>query len=236
MGNGVRWRAALAVAAAGALAVAAAIAAPASAATHLLVISGLGGEESYSTSFHDWSTSLIASAVATGIPADNVVYLAEDPARDSERIDGDSRKETIEATLQKMGAAAGAQGELWLVIFGHGSARGDETTVNLPGPDLSGGELAAILDRLPVEEGGDRERLERERRLRARPVGARPGDRHRHPGRHREARARVRRLLQRRVRRQPGRRRQGPARVAARGLRLRSASRSRARSRTMGGW
>ena len=63
-----------------------------------------------------------------------------------------SRKETIEATLQKMGAAAGAQGELWLVIFGHGSARGDETTVNLPGPDLSGGELAAILDRLPVEK------------------------------------------------------------------------------------
>ena len=32
-------------------------------------------------------------------------------------------------------------GELWIVIFGHGSARGDEATINLPGPDLSGGEL-----------------------------------------------------------------------------------------------
>jgi hypothetical protein len=151
MGNGVRWPATLAVGAAE-LAVAAAIAAPASAATHLLVISGLGGEESYSTSFHDWSTSLVSSAIASGIPAENVVYLAEDPARDPERIAGEARKETIEATLQTMGAAAGAQGELWLVIFGHGSARGNETTVNLPGPDLSGGELAAILDRLPVEK------------------------------------------------------------------------------------
>lgn len=140
----MRWRAALAVAAA--------TAAPASAATHLLVISGLGGEESYSTSFHDWSVALVSSAVASGIPADNVMYLAEDPARDPERIDGESRKEAIEAALQKMGAAAGEQGELWLVIFGHGSTRGDQTTVNLPGPDLSGAELAAILDRLPVEK------------------------------------------------------------------------------------
>ena len=105
----MRWRAALAVAAA--------IAAPASAATHLLVISGLGGEESYSTSFHDWSTSLIASAATSGIPADHVVYLAEDPARDPEHIQGDSRKETIEATLQKSPAKGG-----WTYVVMPGSA------------------------------------------------------------------------------------------------------------------
>lgn len=126
-------------------------ASPSSAATHLLVISGLGGEESYSTSFHDWSVSLIDSAVASGVPEANVVYLAEDPARDAERIDGEARKETIEATLRKMGESAGAKGELWIVIFGHGSARGDEATVNLPGPDLSGRELAAMIEPLPVE-------------------------------------------------------------------------------------
>jgi hypothetical protein len=128
------------------------IAGPAPAATHLLVISGLGGEESYSTQFHDWSISLVTSAIASGLAESDVVYLAEDPARDPDRIDGASRKETIEATLQKLGAAAGNDGELWLVLFGHGSARGDETTVNLPGPDLSGAELAAILDRLPVKK------------------------------------------------------------------------------------
>jgi hypothetical protein len=142
----VRW-----VAAAAVVAVSTTIAAPASAATHLLVISGLGGEESYSTAFHDWSVSLVSSALAAGMPADSVVYLAEDPARDAETIDGESRKETIEATLRKLGAAAGPEGELWLVLFGHGSTRGEETTVNLPGPDLSGGELAAILESLPVE-------------------------------------------------------------------------------------
>ena len=134
-----------------AVAVLALVAVPAGAVTHLLVISGLGGEESYSTSFHDWSVSLIDSAVAAGVPEDHVVYLAEDPARDAARIDGEARKETIEATLRKMGESAGATGELWIVIFGHGSARGDEATVNLPGPDLSGNELAAMIDPLAVE-------------------------------------------------------------------------------------
>jgi hypothetical protein len=129
-----------------------AVAAPAGAATHLLVISGLGGEESYSKSFHDWSVSLVESAIASGIPASNVVYLAEDPAADPEHIAGDSKRETIDATLRKLGASAGAGGELWIVIFAHGSARGDEATVNLPGPDLSGGELAAMLEKLPVKK------------------------------------------------------------------------------------
>jgi hypothetical protein len=147
LGDGVKRCVAAAVTAA-----IATIAAPASAATHLLVISGLGGDENYTTAFHQWSVSLVASAVASGMAEDNVVYLAEDPARDPERIDGASRKETIEATLETMGSAAGADGELWLVIFGHGSTRGEETTVNLPGPDMSGAELAAILDRLPVEK------------------------------------------------------------------------------------
>jgi hypothetical protein len=133
------------------LAVLATIATPSGAATHLLVISGLGGEESFSKSFHEWSTSLIDSAVASGVPEANVVYLAEDPARDAERIDGAARKETIESTLLKMGESAGTGGELWIVIFGHGSARGDEATINLPGPDLSGSELAAMIERLPVE-------------------------------------------------------------------------------------
>jgi hypothetical protein len=130
--------------------VSAVVAAPASADTQLLVVSGLGGEESYSTSFHEWSTSLIASALAAGIAEANVTYLAEDPARDPERIDGESRKEAIAAALDRMGRAAGPDGELWLVVFGHGSSRGSESTINLPGPDLSGGELAALLDGLPA--------------------------------------------------------------------------------------
>jgi hypothetical protein len=125
---------------------------PAHAATHLLVISGLGGEETFSAAFHDWSLSMVESAVAAGVPASNVTYLAEDPARDAESIDGPSRKETIEAALLRMGESAGADGELWIVIFGHGSTRGDEATINRPGPDLSGGELASILDRLTVEK------------------------------------------------------------------------------------
>ena len=190
--------------------------------THLLVISGLGGEESYSKSFHDWSTSLIDSAVASGVPEANVVYLAEDPARDTERIDGAARKETIESTLQKMGASAGAGGELWIVIFGHGSARGDEATVNLPGPDLSGSELAAMIERAAGRAGGDRQRLERECRLRRAAVGARPGDRDRDPQPSPSATRRPSEASSAKGSPTARRRRQGRARVAARSLRLRA--------------
>jgi hypothetical protein len=133
------------------LALAVALAAPVGAATHLLVISGLGGEEAYSTAFHDWSLSLLDSALAAGLEESNLAYLAEDPARDPERIDGDSRLPTIEEALRRLGSSAGADGELWIVIFAHGSTRGDQATINLPGPDLSGGELAALLDALPVK-------------------------------------------------------------------------------------
>jgi hypothetical protein len=137
---------------AAALAALVALASPVVAATHLLVISGLGGEEDFSTAFHEWSVSLVDSAVAAGVAKSNIAYLAEDPARDPERIAGDSRRESIEATLRRLGESAGAGGELWIVIFAHGSTRGDETTINLPGPDLSGTELAALLDRLPVKK------------------------------------------------------------------------------------
>jgi hypothetical protein len=138
-------------AAAGALAALLGLAGPSvAAATHLLVVSGLGGDESYSTAFHEWSLSMLDSALAAGVPASNLAYLAEDPTRDAARIAGESRKESIAGALRAMGESAGADGELWVVIFGHGSARGDEATVNLPGPDLSGGELAAILDALPT--------------------------------------------------------------------------------------
>ena len=138
-------------AAAVALAALCGLAAPAAAATHLVVISGLGGDEAFSASFHEWSIRLLDGARAAGVPEANLVYLAEDPARDADRIAGESRKTTIESTLRAVGERAGTEGELWIVIFGHGSVRGADPTVNLPGPDLSGGELAALLDGLPVE-------------------------------------------------------------------------------------
>ena len=127
------------------------VAAPGLGATHLLVVSGLGGDEVYGEAFHRWSLAVLDGALEAGLPASDLAYLAAEPVRDSERIDGESRATVIASTLREMAARAGEDGELWLVMFGHGSTRGAEPTVNLPGPDLSGGELAALLDELRVK-------------------------------------------------------------------------------------
>ena len=54
--------------------------------TYLLVVSGVGGEASYSQSFYEWSLAVLDAALEAGVDPDNLIYLAEDPALDPERI------------------------------------------------------------------------------------------------------------------------------------------------------
>lgn len=123
---------------------------PAAAETWLLVISGLGGDEAYSQSFYEWSSTLVDGALDAGVPAPNVIYLAADPERDPDRIDGVSRQEQIREALASLRSRAGAGDDVWVVLFGHGSARGGEARVNLPGPDMSGRDFAELLEGLSV--------------------------------------------------------------------------------------
>ncbi|MDX1385008.1 MAG: hypothetical protein R3190_15245, partial [Thermoanaerobaculia bacterium] len=121
------------------------VALPAAAEIHVVIISGLGGEEEYSDLFHDWSSRLAASAVAAGIPDKNVLYLAEDPDRDPELIDGPARGDEIRRRLADLEPRLGADDELWIVLFGHGSGRSGDAKVSLPGPDMGGSDFAAAL-------------------------------------------------------------------------------------------
>ncbi|HEX9734339.1 MAG TPA: hypothetical protein VGG06_20395 [Thermoanaerobaculia bacterium] len=54
---------------------------------HLVVVTGLGGEEPrFDERFHAWAATLIDAAGARyGLPDDRVVYLAADPERDPGR-------------------------------------------------------------------------------------------------------------------------------------------------------
>ena len=54
-----------------------------SAQTHLVVVSGLGGDELHSARFHNWSTSILDAATTRFcITEANVTYLAERVERD----------------------------------------------------------------------------------------------------------------------------------------------------------
>ena len=115
--------------------------------THLLVVSGLGGSPEYTTRFADWGGGLVEAAVASGVPAGNVVWLAEreDVAAG---VDGPARAERVAGEIAALAERSAAGDVVAVVLFGHGSARDGESRLNLPGPDLTAGELAVLLEPL----------------------------------------------------------------------------------------
>jgi len=111
----------------------------AQAATQVLVVSGLGGEPEYAERFSEWSEKVTkASVTATG-NEQNVVRLSGDAAR----------REAIQQRLEAMAKSLTDGDEFVLVLIGHGSFDGNEYRLNIPGPDITGSELLALLDRIP---------------------------------------------------------------------------------------
>ncbi len=111
----------------------------------LIVASGIGGEPVYSEKFAEWSKSMIDAAVhRMGIPRQRLVYLAE---AGTDGADAESRKSEIDAAINRFASTAEADDAVFLLLIGHGTARGDRMLFNLPGPDLSATELAAMLER-----------------------------------------------------------------------------------------
>ena len=113
---------------------------------HLLVITGAAGEPAYGTAFHA-AASAITEAARTrfGLRAENVIYLGEDPARAPGRIAARSTREEVTKALAQLATRAAPGDAVWVVLIGHGSAQGEVSRFNLPGPDLSAADFARML-------------------------------------------------------------------------------------------
>jgi hypothetical protein len=111
--------------------------------SYLIVVSGIGGEPTYSEQFAAWSKTMIEAAeTRLGLARDHIVYLAETP---TPAADGESRKEALAGAIARVATQAKAGDAVFLLLIGHGTAHGDRLLFNLPGPDLSATELAAML-------------------------------------------------------------------------------------------
>ncbi|HEX9754701.1 MAG TPA: hypothetical protein VGA42_03305 [Gemmatimonadales bacterium] len=113
-------------------------------ATHVLLVTGVGGEPGYSAAFAEQAQKLITGLERYGVPRDRIVWLAEDAAKAPGRIAGRSTRERVLAELTRIGSAAQAEDRVLVVLIGHGSD-GDEPRFNVPGPDLSARDLVAVL-------------------------------------------------------------------------------------------
>lgn len=120
--------------------------------THAVIVTGLGGSEEYRESFHaEASTIRTALLERHGLPAENVTYLGERVETAPGVIDDRSTRENVLEVLAVIAERADPMDRLFLVFIGHGTAGGGGVQFNLPGPDLTPGDLDVALRALPTQ-------------------------------------------------------------------------------------
>jgi len=108
--------------------------------TYYVTVAGLGGEADYEQRFEGWAKD-IDRTLKSSADAGSVITLY---GRDATRA-------RVQAALGQVAAKSHADDALVLMLIGHGSYDGQDYKINLPGPDLTGGEIAALLDHVPAK-------------------------------------------------------------------------------------
>jgi hypothetical protein len=108
------------------------------AANYYVTLSGLGGAPEYDAQFAKWATDLDRELKTNG-PDARVLTLSGSAA---------TRRE-ISQTLSRLAGEMQPADSFALFLIGHGTFDGTDYKFNLPGPDMTAGELASLLDRLP---------------------------------------------------------------------------------------
>ena len=108
--------------------------------THLLVITGVPGDEEHAQKFQRWAASFIdAAKKKDAVPDANVTLLADKQAT----------KAGVEKAFADLSARVKPADAVLVLLLGHGSFNGTQAAFNLPGPDLTVDEWTRLLARLP---------------------------------------------------------------------------------------
>ncbi len=116
-----------------------ALALPAHAAVYWVTVAGLGGEEDYEQRF-------------TGEARDvERVLKASDPSVHVQTLSGaQATREQLTGALKEVAQQAMPDDDFILLLIGHGSFDGASYKFNLPGPDISAAQLAALCNAIPT--------------------------------------------------------------------------------------
>jgi hypothetical protein len=109
------------------------------AADYYLTVAGLGGEPEYETQFVKWANDLDKELKVNG-PETHVTTLTGAAATRAQ----------IQQTMARLSGEIKSTDTFALFLIGHGSFDDTDYKINLPGPDLTSVELAALLDRIPA--------------------------------------------------------------------------------------
>jgi hypothetical protein len=110
--------------------------------THLLVITGVPGDEEHAQKFQKWATTFIdAAKKKDAVPDANITLLADKQAT----------KGGVEKAIADLAARAKPADAVVVLLLGHGSFNGTQAAFNLMGPDLTVEEWTRLLGRLPAQ-------------------------------------------------------------------------------------
>jgi hypothetical protein len=114
--------------------------------THLLVITGVGGDDEHTQNFHKWATTIVDAAKSRGELTDQTItYLGDKPELDAAHIKARSTRANVEQAFADLAAKAQPADEVVVVLIGHGSFDGKMGAFNLTGPDLTADDYARLL-------------------------------------------------------------------------------------------
>lgn len=106
---------------------------------HVVIIEGLPGDQVYAEQF-DSQVTAISTALRSVTDAERVrVFRADDVSRDA-----------VLGHLRSLQSEVRSSDQFALFLIGHGSYDDVEYKFNIPGPDLTGEDIAAGLDELPT--------------------------------------------------------------------------------------
>jgi hypothetical protein len=108
--------------------------------TYCVTIAGLGGEPDYEQHFASWANEIDKTLKGGGSDVKSDVLTG-----------AKATKANLQTTLGAIAKLATAGDSIVLMMIGHGSFDNVEYKIELPGPDISAEELAALLDRIPAQ-------------------------------------------------------------------------------------
>jgi hypothetical protein len=126
---------------------------PALGQTHVVIVSGLGGEKKYTESFAKLASTFAEAANKRfGIPESEVLWFGEDSASKKPYFKGQSTKANVERAIAQLAGRATPGEQVIVVLIGHGSGEGDDSKISIPGPDLTARDFSALLGRLSKQK------------------------------------------------------------------------------------
>ena len=120
---------------------------PADTTKFAIIISGLGGEDSYTQQFSKWATVLQGLLIERlGFAEGQTLVLVDKPAGGQLRSTADEVGKAFSAVRTR----AKADDSVFVFMIGHGSSDGKQSKLNLAGPDLTADDYAALIKGLPT--------------------------------------------------------------------------------------